>query len=56
LQTIGHTSKSDSSVALLFKTHPSPDERLAKVGDSVGSSLDKAKAGKTLENRFYTLK
>jgi beta-barrel assembly-enhancing protease len=56
LQTIGHTSKSDSSVALLFKTHPSPDERLAKVGDSVGSSLDKAKAGKTLEKRLYVLK
>jgi predicted Zn-dependent protease len=56
LQTIGHTSKSDSSVALLFKTHPSPDERLAKLGDAVGSNLDKAKAGKTLESRFYLLK
>jgi predicted Zn-dependent protease len=56
LQTIGHTSKNDSSVALLFKTHPSPDERLAKLGDSVGGSLDKAKAGKTLENRFYKVK
>jgi predicted Zn-dependent protease len=56
LQTIGHTSKNDSSVALLFKTHPSPDERLAKLGDSVGSSLDKVKAGKTLENRLYLLK
>jgi beta-barrel assembly-enhancing protease len=56
LQTIGQTNKSDSSVALLFKTHPAPDERLAKLGDSVGDSLDKAKAGKTLENRFYLLK
>jgi beta-barrel assembly-enhancing protease len=56
LQTIGHTSKNDSSVALLFKTHPSPDERLAKLADSVGGSLDKAKAGKTLENRFYKVK
>ena len=56
LQTIGQTNKSDSSVALLFKTHPSPDERLAKLGDSIGSSLDKAKVGKTLENRLYKLK
>ena len=56
LQTIGQTNKSDSSVALLFKTHPSPDERLAKLGDSIGGSLDKAKAGKTLENRLYKLK
>ena len=55
LQTIGQTNKSDSSVALLFKTHPSPDERLAKLGDSIGGSLDKAKAGKTLENRLYKL-
>ena len=56
LQTIGHSSKADSSVALLYKTHPAPDERLAKLGDAVGSSLDKAKAGKTLEKRLYLLK
>lgn len=56
LQTIGQTNKSDSSVALLFKTHPSPDERLAKLGDSIGGKLDNAKAGKTLENRLYKLK
>jgi beta-barrel assembly-enhancing protease len=53
LQTIGQTNKSDSSVALLFKTHPAPDERLAKLGDSAGSQLDNVKAGKTLETRFY---
>ena len=56
LQTIGQTNKTDSSVALLYKTHPSPDERLAKLADSAGSSLDKLAAGKTLENRFYKLK
>jgi len=55
LQTIGQTNKSDSSVALLFKTHPAPDERLARLGDSVGGSLDNIKAGKTLENRLYKL-
>ena len=56
LQTIGHSSQSDSSVALLFKTHPAPDERLSKLSDSVGSSLDKVKPGKTLENRLYQIK
>ena len=56
LQTIGQTNKSDSSVTLLFKTHPSPDERLAKLGDSIGDKLDNAKAGKTLEKRLYKLK
>ena len=55
LQTIGQTNKSDSSVTLLFKTHPSPDERLAKLGDSIGDKLDNAKAGKTLEKRLYKL-
>lgn len=56
LQTIGQTSQSDGSVALLFKTHPHPDERLAKLGDAVGSKLDNVKAGKTLGNRLYKLK
>ena len=55
LQTISQTNKSDNSVALLFKTHPSPDERLAKLGDSIGEKLDNAKAGKTLEHRLYKL-
>ena len=55
LQTIGQTNKTDSSVALLFKTHPAPDERLAKLGDSVGSKFDHIKVGKTLETRFYKL-
>jgi beta-barrel assembly-enhancing protease len=53
LQTIGQTNKADSSVALLFKTHPAPDERLAKLGDSAGNRLDKIAEGKTLEKRFY---
>ncbi len=56
LQTLGQTSKNDGSVALLFKTHPLPDERLAALGDAVGSKLDNIKNGRTLENRFYTLK
>jgi predicted Zn-dependent protease len=56
LQTLGQTGKNDGSVALLFKTHPHPDERLAALGDAVGSKLDNIKNGKTLENRFYKLK
>jgi len=56
LQIIGQTNKSDSSVALLFKTHPHPDERLVALGDAIGNRLDNIKGGKTLENRFYQLK
>jgi len=55
LQTIGQTNKTDNSVALLYKTHPAPDERLTKLGDSAGSTLDNVKVGKTLENRLYKL-
>jgi len=56
LQEIGHVSKEDSSVALLFKTHPSPDDRMAKLGDAIGNRLDKVTDGKTLEARLYKLK
>lgn len=56
LQTLGQTNPADSSVALLFKTHPAPDDRLAKLSDAVGSSLDKIQTGKTLENRLYKIK
>lgn len=56
LQNLAQTSKNDGSVALLFKTHPMPEERLIALSDAVGSKLDNVKAGKTLENRFYKLK
>jgi len=56
LQEIGHSAAGDSgSVALLFKTHPHPDERLTKLGDAVGSRLDGLK-GLTLAGRFYRIK
>jgi predicted Zn-dependent protease len=56
LQIMGQTSKDDSSVALLFKTHPHPDERLTTLDTAVGNRLDNIQTGKTLENRFYQLK
>lgn len=56
LQTLGETNKNDGSVALLFKTHPHPDERLVALSDAIGNRLDKVQNGKTLENRFYKLK
>lgn len=55
LQQIGHTPTDDSSVALLFKTHPHPDERLSRLDDAMDSRFDKLN-GKTLEQRFYRLK
>ncbi|HUW50019.1 MAG TPA: M48 family metalloprotease [Sulfuricella sp.] len=55
LQQIGHVGSADSSVALLFKTHPHPDERLAQLGDAVDSRFDNLK-GQTLAGRFYRIK
>lgn len=56
LGEIGHGGKDDGSVALLFKTHPHPDERLAKLGNAIGNRFDKITNGKTLEDRLYKLK
>jgi beta-barrel assembly-enhancing protease len=55
LQEIGHGGLQDSSVALLFKTHPHPDTRLAELGNAMGETLDKYSDGKTVKDRFYTL-
>lgn len=55
LQSIGHISKDDGSVALLFKTHPEPDARMDKLTVAMGERFDAIK-GKTLEGRLYRIK
>jgi predicted Zn-dependent protease len=55
LQQIGHFAKDDGDVALLFKTHPHPDDRLGKLGSAMGERFDGVK-GKTLEKRLYRIK
>jgi len=55
LQQIGHFAKEDGDVALLFKTHPHPDDRLGKLGGAMGERFDGVK-GKTLEKRLYRVK
>lgn len=55
LQQIGHVGAGDNSVALLFKTHPHPDERLAKLGDAADDQFDGLQ-GQTLAGRFYRIK
>lgn len=56
LQDMAQVSNQDSSVALLFQTHPHPDDRLAQLSLASGEQLDKMTGGKTLENRLYKLK
>lgn len=55
LQEIGHTAPNDDSVALLFKTHPLPEARLAKLGDVMDSRFDGLK-GQTLPKRLVKIK
>lgn len=55
LERIGHVAKEDDSVMLLFKTHPHPDERIGRLGESMGDRLDGI-SGQTVEKRFYRLK
>ncbi len=55
LEDIGHVAKNDNRIALLFKTHPHPDDRLTQLGEAVDDRFDGLK-GQTLEKRFYRLK
>jgi predicted Zn-dependent protease len=55
LQQIGHTAKDDGSVALLFKTHPLPEDRLDKLSVAMGDRFDKVK-GADVAQRFYRVK
>jgi predicted Zn-dependent protease len=55
LQQIGHYAKDDGDVALLFKTHPHPDDRLGKLGTAMDDRFDGVR-GKTLEKRLYRVK
>ncbi len=56
LQDMELLGNNDGSVALLFQTHPHPDDRVAQLSIVSGDQIDKISGGKTLENRLYKLK
>ncbi len=56
LQEIGHVSASDSSVSLLFKTHPHPITRLNELDAAMGETFDEYTDGKLVVGRFYRLR
>jgi predicted Zn-dependent protease len=56
LQEISAASADSSSVALLFKTHPHPDERLARLGEAMGARFDGLKNAKNLQERLVRLR
>lgn len=55
LQDMASLPAKDSRTSLLYKTHPHPADRLAALGEAVGSRLDNVQ-GKDLPSRFYRLK
>jgi beta-barrel assembly-enhancing protease len=56
LDQIAHLSPDSGAVALLFKTHPPPDERLARLGEAMGSRFDSVQNGRTLAARLQSVK
>ncbi|MDD4910972.1 MAG: M48 family metalloprotease [Sideroxydans sp.] len=55
LQQIGHAAKDDDRVALLFKTHPLPEDRLNKLDAAMADRFDRIK-GQTLVKRLYRVR
>jgi predicted Zn-dependent protease len=55
LQEIGAAAEDSSRVALLFKTHPHPDERLARLGEAMGTRFDGVKDAKSPKQRLVKL-
>lgn len=55
LQDLAGLPAGDTRTSLLYKTHPHPADRLAQLGEAVGSRLD-AVHGKDPASRFYRLK
>lgn len=56
LEEIGHSAPNDSRVALLFKTHPAPAERLSMLGNAIGTHFDSLASGKEIKDRFYRIR
>lgn len=52
LQTLQSINPNDSNLALMFKTHPAFDKRLALLADEMTPALDEYERQPDLENRF----
>jgi predicted Zn-dependent protease len=52
LQTLQAMNAQDSALALMFKTHPAPGERLAALGESMQPTLDAYAGQPQLADRF----
>jgi predicted Zn-dependent protease len=56
LQDLTALPSGDKRTSLLYKTHPAPADRLAALGDAIGSRFDSLLGGKDFKDRFYRIK
>jgi predicted Zn-dependent protease len=55
LQDMASVNAQDSTVSMLFKTHPHPDERLLRLAESIGDRLDGVQGPVAGPDRFVRL-
>jgi len=55
LSDLADISSNDGSIALLFKTHPAPGERLSALAEATSNTAISLPEGKAVKNRFYKL-
>ncbi len=56
LQDMATLNANDNRLALLYKTHPTAADRLARLGEAVGERFDSLPPGKEFADRFYRLR
>lgn len=56
LQDMATLNTKDNRLALLYKTHPTAADRLARLGEAVGDRFDSLPTGKEFPERFYRIK
>lgn len=56
LQDMATLNTNDNRLALLYKTHPTAADRLARLGEAVGDRFDGLTGGKEFADRFYRIR
>lgn len=56
LQDMATINTKDDRMALLYKTHPTAADRLARLGEAVGDRFDSLPPGKEFPERFYRIR
>jgi predicted Zn-dependent protease len=56
LQDMATINTKDNRMALLYKTHPTAADRVARLGEAVGDRFDSLPPGKEFPDRFYRIR